>query len=363
MADAHRPADSEILAAFPEALLVIDAAEGPCLANAAAESLFSQAAASLSRTSLAALCGSGSLVCDIVRRVRDSGGVVTARDVAFSGRLAGRRGDIKAAPVGEAGDFVLLLLEERQVPDALARRTEPAGAARSAAGLAAMLAHEIRNPLSGIRGAAQLLEKGAETQTRSMAGLIRSEVDRIRGLVDQLERFSDTRPIERAPVNIHTVLDHVCAVAAAGPAGDRRIRKAYDPSLPAVLGERDRLVQIFLNLVKNAVEATAEQGGEIRIATAYRQGVRVVGADGTKTHLPIAITVADDGHGIPADLAEHLFEPFVTGREGGSGLGLAMVAKLVGEHGGLVECEPGSAGQGALFRVLLPAAEMAGRDG
>lgn len=286
-----------------------------------------------------------------------------AHDVDLGGRLSGRRGDLRAAPAGESGEQVILVLEECQGGGGRGLSPQSAGAARSAVGLAAMLAHEIKNPLSGIRGAAQLLEKGEDSRVGQMAALIRSEVDRIRGLVDELEHFSDTRPLARQAVNIHAVLDHVASVAANGFAAGRKIVKLYDPSLPPVLGARDRLVQIFLNLVKNAAEATNSQSGEIRLQSAYEAGIRVRNADGSRSDLPIVLSIVDNGCGITPEIADHLFEPFVTAREGGGGLGLAMVAKLVAAHGGLVEWEDAPEGQGTLFRVRLPAAEGEAVDG
>jgi two-component system, NtrC family, nitrogen regulation sensor histidine kinase GlnL len=218
-----------------------------------------------------------------------------------------------------------------------------------------MLAHEIKNPLSGIRGAAQLLEQSASDDDRSLTRLICEEADRIVKLVDRMEVFGDERPVEREPVNIHVVLDHVRRLAQSGFGRHIRFVEEYDPSLPLVLANRDQLVQVFLNLVKNAAEAIGEGAadGEIAITTAFRPGVRLSlpGAK-SKVSLPLEFCIKDNGPGVSDDLMPHLFDPFVTTKPTGSGLGLALAAKIVGDHGGIIECE--SQPRRTVFRVLMP---------
>jgi two-component system nitrogen regulation sensor histidine kinase GlnL len=221
-----------------------------------------------------------------------------------------------------------------------------------------VLAHEIKNPLSGIRGAAQLLEADRTDGDRTLTQLICAESDRICKLVDRMEIFGDERPLQREPVNIHDVLDHVKQIALNGFARHIKIVENYDPSLPPVPGSRDKLIQVFLNLVKNAAEAIGEErsDGQIALSTAFRPGVRLsVPGSQARVSLPLEIAVEDNGGGVAGDLMPHLFDPFVTTKPSGTGLGLALVAKIVGDHGGIIECD--SRPRQTVFRALMPMSE------
>ena len=352
-----------ILNELPLPVLAIGAGRTVIDANAAAEDFFEMSLALLARHRIDDLVPFGSPLLALVDQVAESGAAVREYRVDLGNPKLGpdRIVDIYVAPLPDVPNGVVILLQERTIADKMDRQLTHRGAARSVSALAAMLAHEIKNPLSGIRGAAQLLETSVNDEDRSLTRLICDETDRIVKLVDRMEAFSDMRPTERENVNIHVVLDHVKRVAQAGFARHIRFVEQYDPSLPHVLGNRDQLVQVFLNLVKNAAEALGDAiDGSIELTTAFRPGVRLK-TPGSKgpVSLPLEFCVRDNGPGIPSDLSALLFDPFVTTKVSGTGLGLALVAKIVGDHGGIVECD--SYPRRTTFRILMPM--FAAKDG
>ncbi|MCR4377340.1 MAG: ATP-binding protein [Rhodospirillales bacterium] len=347
---------TQVLNALASAILVVGADNALLYANAAAEQMFAMSRASLAKALITDILPTDSPVFPLIEQVRGGMSAITEHGLTLDTPRTGQRlVNVQAAPMIEAVlvGGVVLSFHERSIADQIDHRLTHRDAARSIAAMSAMLAHEIKNPLSGIRGAAQLLEHGLNDQDRELASMIQEEADRIKGLVERMEVFSDTAPIHAIPLNIHRVLDRVRQIAVHGFAKSVRFIVEYDPSLPAVLGDRDQLIQLFLNLVKNAAEAVPKEGGEIVIKTAYQHGVRfAMPGSQSRVHLPLAVTIQDNGPGIPDELQEHLFDPFVTTKASGSGLGLAMVAKIVGDHGGVVDLlsRPGR----TQFRVLLP---------
>jgi len=346
-----------VLNALPFPVVLISGEGRVADANVAAEAFFEVSLPLLRRYVLRDLVPFGSPLLALVDQVRASGAAVNEYRVDLgTPRNPGERVvDLHVAAVPERPGHVVVMLQKRSIAEKMDRQLTHRGAARSVIALASMLAHEIKNPLSGIRGAAQLLEQSASDDDRTLTRLICDEADRIVKLVDRMEVFADERPIDRKPINIHQVLEHVKRLAQSGFARHIKLIEEYDPSLPPVFGNRDQLVQVFLNLIKNAAEAIGETAsdGEIQLTTAFRPGVRL-SLPGSKSRisLPLEFCVKDNGPGVQEDLLPHLFDPFVTTKPSGTGLGLALVAKIVGDHGGVIECE--SQPRRTIFRVLMP---------
>lgn len=368
--DASNARQTRLLNALPHPALLIGAGYTILEANNAAEIFFSTSLAIMQRHGLKHYVPFGSPVFSTIDQVDSDLAPMTAYGVDLSTPRQSEDMvvDVYATPIIEQPDrfgspgHIALMLHPQARTQKLDRQLTSQSSARSVSGLAAMLAHEIKNPLSGIRGAAQLLETDAGEDDRVLTRLITDEADRIVRLVDRMEVFSDDRPVERGPVNIHTVLEHVKRLAESGFGSHVHFVEQYDPSLPAIFANRDQLVQVFLNLIKNACESIGSApDGEIMLTTKYKPGIKLsVPGNSKRLTLPLEFAVRDNGKGIQRELLPNLFDPFVTTKSNGTGLGLALVAKIIRDHGGVVECESqgsGSGGgdsRGATFKVMMP---------
>ncbi|WP_315760106.1 two-component system sensor histidine kinase NtrB [Sphingomonas sp. Y38-1Y] len=343
------PAAAELFAALPVAVLVLDPGDGIVFANGACELLLNQSDRSMRGLGLTQVL----VLPEEFVRGRERGGLALLDTDLVTRRGHRIRVDMIEAMLPESGWRVVTL------HDASAGRRHGVGdrgGARAAMGAAAMLAHEIKNPLSGIRGAAQLLAD--ESGEQELTGLITTEVDRVAALIDRMQDFTDTRPPALEGANIYPLLAHAKRLAQAGFARGVTIEERFDPSLPDVLIDRDRFVQVMVNLMKNAAEALqGRRDPRMQISTAYRHGMSASTAPGRpRQKLPIEICVVDNGPGAPADIAEHLFEPFVSGKPEGQGLGLPLVDKLVRDMGGIVAYAREGEPEWTVLRILLPRA-------
>jgi len=356
--EASNPVDT--LNSLPTAMVVVDGEDIITFANPAAESLLRSSLSQLRQMSLDEVFGVGSTITSLIRHARDRMMPMAEFDVHVSTpRTNADRVSISTAPIFRDGapsrsgemvvEFAPLSIAHR-----INQQMRRQGVARSTAGMVAVLAHEVRNPLAGIRGAAQIIEAAVDGDEKALCRLIADEVDRIGNLIQRIDVFAEIGPAPQSSVNIHEPIERAKRVLESSGAFEGvHVEEAYDPSLPTVRGEFEPLVQIFLNLLKNAADAAREGGGEIFIRTGYRHGMRLAAERrGDTGNLPIEVEIQDNGPGIPEDLQGAIFDPFVTTKPNGHGLGLAVVAKIVGDHSGSIDFE--SEPHRTVFTMHLP---------
>ena len=349
------PVPGVIWASLPLPALLIGADDRIVEANPAAETFLNASIRSLRGQPAFDRLHINAPMDEAMLRARANQSALNINDVdVTTGERAPVQCTLHVAPMHDNPGMIMLLISPREIADRLGRSMNVKSAARSAIGMAEMLAHEIKNPLAGISGAAQLISMNAGPEDRELTELIVEETRRIVKLLEQVEQFGNIRPPDLKPVNIHDALDRARKSALVGFAAHMSIVEDYDPSLPPTHADMDQLMQVFLNLIKNAAEASKGKRGTIRLHTFYDLSLRLRRTDGAPAALPLQIEIIDDGPGIPADFAAEIFEPFVSGRENGTGLGLALVSKIISDHAGWISVDsvPGR----TVFRVSLPMA-------
>ena len=334
--------------ALPIPAFLIDCENRISAVNSAGEGFVVASAKSLTGVRCSDRISATSPLEELFARVRSTKSPLSINDIEVgSGQRSPVRCNIQIAPMSLDDPGLMLLVSPRDGSDFIRR----SGSEKSVIGMAEMLAHEIKNPLAGITGAAQLLAMNLPKADQEMTDLIVSEARRVVGLLDQVEQFGNLSPPNRTAVNIHDVIERARKSAALGYAAHIRFTEDYDPSLPDTWADADQLIQVALNLLKNAAQAAEKTGGNIHIRSSFDNGMRLRRADGTGHALPITLEIIDDGPGIAPDIANDIFAPFVSGRENGTGLGLALVSKIIADHQGWISVvsKPGR----TAFRISL----------
>lgn len=340
---APQPDAQSWLEALPAPVIGIDAGERIRFVNAAAAELFAGIGRGLLGRRLAEIFGPDAPLLAVAQRALAGPAGVAETDVSLVGPgFALGRASVAAGPVGENGYVALVLTRPNRA------RQAPPGVNTAAR----TLAHEVRNPLAGIRAAAQLISRTDDHESAALAKLICDEVDRIRRLTDRIDPLDFLAPPRFERFNVHEALERVRKLIASG-SPDIAIRERYDPSLPHVRGDFDQLIQAFLNVAKNASEAVAhQQDGEVSFHTSYRSGVRIRSAASGEARAQLEIQIVDNGPGLDPAIADRLFEPFASAKQGGMGLGLTVAADIVARHDGRIEVD--SAPGRTAFKILLP---------
>ena len=338
---------------IPYPLFVISRDNGIFTANNSAETYCFNSIKQMRSKPIHKYLGGDSIILQSISQARDTLVSVKLYNVeVFWANKSNSTHDVTAAAIDSTGEMVLLLFHPHGMSKKMNQSLSHRSAARSVTGMASMLAHEIRNPLSGISGAAQLLEGNISFEDKELLDIIKTEADRIENLVDRFQTFGDLRPIKQSPVNIHDILGQGKRAASAGFAKRVEIVENYDPSLPLAKGDPDLLLQVVQNLLKNAAEAAPFSSGQIIIETAFKQGVRLNIGNFTKENLPLQFSITDNGSGVPDQIKDDIFDPFVTTKATGSGLGLSLVSKIISDHGGVVEYT--RIENRSVFSVLMP---------
>ena len=328
--------DNEIWSSLPFPVLVVDENDAIENINPAAESILNTSARQMAGRAVADCLFIDEDARKGLRRARVGRQAVSMDDVGVRvGEYAPISASIQIAHIHAMPGKLLLTMQSQEIAKRMNPGKRMKSAANSAVGMAALLTHEIKNPLAGISGAAQLLSMSLDREKRELTDLIFAETRRILSLLENVEQFGDYGSPNAAEINIHDVLERARKLALIGFAAGATIRCEFDPSLPHLYADSDQLLQVFLNLLKNAFESTGSEG-IILIRTYFDNQLSVSGGDGVRKALPIQVEIIDNGPGLPPEIADHVFEPFVSGTENGTGLGLALVSKIMSDHGGWI---------------------------
>lgn len=355
-----------VLDAVLDGVVVVDADGHVQFVNAEACRILETSAEAAASSRIEQIVGPDHAVAKMVQTVLGTG-----RSCIESERSVQRRFDedvmvdVAASPLLEDDhncSGVVIALRDRTIQRTLAEWVSERERLSAFGQIAAGIAHEVKNPLGGIRGAAELVSaRAGDDRTKAAADLIVREVDRIVSLVDDLMVFTQRGGVRLAPVNIHRVLDDVIELLSMDTlSGGVELERSFDPSIPDLLADGDRLIQVFLNLARNALQAL-EGSGTLRFATRVTLDHRLAGENGEA--LPtVTICVEDDGPGIPAELMERVMTPLFSTRSSGTGLGLAVARHWVAQHGGVMRIESGPE-RGTRVRVALPLSRHSGPPG
>jgi two-component system nitrogen regulation sensor histidine kinase GlnL len=347
--------DFDLWASLPVPAVRIDAQDRISDINPSAEGFLNSSARAMRGTPVWDAIAVDAPLEQAFQRARDNGTPLFVNDVDVgSGNRPPLQCALQIAPlVGVPGEM-LMMISPRELAGRMTLNHSVKSAAQSAIGMAEMLAHEIKNPLAGITGAAQLLSMSLKPDDQELTDLIVAETRRILKLLEQVEQFGNLSKPDLKPLNLHDVLDRARRSALLGFGANMKIVEDYDPSLPLALADPDQLLQVIQNLLKNAAEAAGPAGGTIWLHSFFEHSFRLRRSDGTGQSLPLQIEVIDDGPGLPDDIREDIFDPFVSGRENGTGLGLALVSKIISDHNGWISVNsvPGR----TVFRISLPRA-------
>lgn len=341
-----------LLDAMSTGIILLDSALCPIYANVAAQDLLAFSLNQIRGRPFGDCLHESNGLVALLRRALDSGEGFADRELLVHPKAAPREPrtvDVTISPLegGVTGMHLLLELADATQRQRISRETDLVARFDSSRMMLRQLAHEVRNPLGGLRGAAQLLDRELpDPSLKEYTRVIINEADRLTALVDSMH--GPSRPQQRTHINVHEVCEHVLRLLRVEAPAGVAIERDYDPSLPSALLDRNQLVQALLNIARNAMQAVGERG-RITLRTRVLSNVNIAGR---KHRLTASIQVQDDGPGVPPALRASLFYPLVTGRSGGTGLGLAVAQDLVMRHGGLVEfeSEPGR----TIFTVMLP---------